>query len=177
MDPRKPWKGKLASLKHKKMSTRQELEYQNPESNGGWGGRDGENQNHSHFTSSIIWCEYYHRIIFLTCWVEIENMLSRKKRCLKKPVASRIPIILPTASSTADTIAFLTTWLANHYNYSSCLFLHVWPGHQIGSCLKSSQCHRMTSTCLGPCTSSGYALGSNIMCICASLGTQAYLYV
>ena len=38
MDPRKPWKGKLASLKHKKMSTRQELEYQNPEFNGGDGG-------------------------------------------------------------------------------------------------------------------------------------------
>ena len=31
MDPRKPWKGKLASLKHKKISTRQE---ENPAQNG-----------------------------------------------------------------------------------------------------------------------------------------------
>ena len=148
MDPRKPLKGKLASLKHKKMSTRQELENSNPECNRGGG---GENQNHSHFTSSIIWCEYYHRIIFLTCWVEIENMLS-SKNFAKKPVASRISMILPTASSTADTIAFLTTCLADNYNYSRYLFLflYVWPGNQIGSCLKSSQCHRVTSTCREP---------------------------
>ena len=137
MDPRKPWKGKFASLKHKKMSTRQELENQNPEFNGGGGG-GGESQNHSHFTSSIIWCEYYHRIIFLTCWVEIENMLS-SKNLAKKPVASRISMILPTASSTADTIAFLTTCLADNYNYSNSYLFLSDPSPIIGYA-----CHSLT---------------------------------
>ena len=80
------------------------------------------------------------------------------------PVASKVWMILPTASSTDETMAFRTTcsrWATvEEEDYLQKKWF--WPEHQIGFCLNGLQCHRMTSTYLGPWKYKQWLWGASI---------------